>query len=1052
MGHGFVNNTLIGIFSLYCVLYGVQRFLMAVPSAALDGLKAFTQWMYAIVFVYLVQSVGRSEETTVSLLTTALLVVMYYMQAFPADSDSGDPSDLERIRLTSISNAFVWVVPWIGLLLYRFSTIDQGTKSTMTWVETMTSFGMPLLISIAFAVYASVDLSAAKSVRRLRAIGSCLTIPTTSVLTGMALSAAVVMSRTELGEKGFKSLIGDPKIGKVSSGIMMPFLTLVAPLLVLACMLGSTASDMVHQQKVLVVQKTSALIGALDQTWQYYDIAVQFLSDIIDDQVSYSTAAMSGNTIYSRLQITQQQTLDTYNIQAALPLNLWSLMEQYVQAKNSKFNMGGYYYAGSRNADPLSTGLYILPFNSGALSMAVCLILIVTWGYLTFRSKTWSLNLPTIFTVAISAILAYVMYLCKTLSNTVDDRMTIYCDQYGLTGEQCDASVAGVSAPMATLQGRIGIIQSGEGRVVVNETDLFGTIIGDGTGGTQANMKSLYASLSTYGTGTSVQQTLADFASAFTTLVSMASSVNMMHTTGDATVYVYSPTADPVTSDLNLSQISEGSIVDALLDATGFAASLGLAPLVPQVNTPYVTDSTNPYFSVLADPSTKKPSLFLNSAVKGQDFRVALLKLYSTREALTQMTYNPTMSPYYVGVLYSSSNFDVNSGSPRYITMLKQIMTSLVTASANLTSTSSYQQILASVLSDTTSWSNVMQHTTNGQYDAVNNVPAVCTTTTDRTIISDTLMHAISPRSSVQYDAFISLYLQELFWVTKLEMIHDTPQVSQDVSYIEKNVMGVNSGIMWALSIVAGVAAYQALKVQILPPEYFENYFKSRVAGSDVSSSNRLVLMGVFLLCFYTIANFTHLYTIEESVVGSMKFLNKQVWGGRTSIISLIIAMSLGFVSAPMWFSDYGERYSVLLATCVVVATMLTPTVYALSGDDGTSQVRLLRNMNMWGMMIVFTLTLAVVITKDSSLAKNKSLRYTVYTILVVTALGFTSVPILYIDSTNPNASGDEIDDRLKRTNVGVLVSLGLSAGMAYLYLNKMKALPIYRNMEFVPL
>lgn len=1050
MGHVFVNNTLIGIFCVYCVLYGAQRFMMAIPSAALDGLKACMQWLYAVVFVYLVQSVGRSEGSEVSLLTTALLVIMYYLQAFPADGGSTDSADLERMRLNYISNAFVWVVPLAGLLLYRFATMDRDTKSTMKWIDVATAFGLPMLIAIAYAVYASVDLSTALSVRRLRAAGSCLTIPTTSVLAGMALSAAVIMSKTELGDKGFKALIGDSKVGKLSSGILMPFLTLVAPLLVLACMLGSTASDMVHQQKVLVVQKTSALIGALDQTWQYYDIAVQFLSDIIDDQVSYSTTAMSGNTVFSRLQITQQQILDTYDLQDALPLNLWSLIETYVQAKNSKFNMGGYYYAGSRNADPLSTGLYILPYNSGAFSMVVCLILIVTWAFLTFRAKTWSLNLPTVFTVTISAMLAYVMYLCKTLSNTVDDRMTIYCDQYGLTGEQCDASTAGVSAPMATLQGRIGIIKSGEGRVVVNEKDLFGKLLGDGTGGTQANMKTLYASLSTYGTGTSVQQTLADFASAFTSLVSMASSVNMMHTTGDATVYVYSPTADAITSDLNLSQISEGSIVDTLMDPTGFAASLGLTPLVPQLNASYVTDSTNPYFSILADPSTKNPSLFLNSAVKGQDFRSALLKLYSTREALLQMTYEPTMSPYYVGVLYSASNFDVNSDSSRYITLLKQIMISLVTTSANLTSTSSYQQILASVLSDATSWSNVMQHTTGGQYDAVNAVPVVCSTTADRTIITDTLMHAISPRSGVQYDVFLSLYLQELFWVTKLEMIHDTPQVAQDVSYIEKRVMGVTSGIMWALSIVVGVAAYRELKVHIIPARYFDDYFKSTVAGSDVSSSNRLVLMGVFLLGFYTIANFTHMYTIEESVVGSMKFLNKQVWGGKTSIISLIIAMCLGFVSAPMWFSDFGERESVFLATCVIVATMLTPMVYVLGGDGKATQVRLLRNMNMWGMMMVFALTLAVVITKDSALAKSKSLRYTAYTVLVVTAIGFTSVPILYIDATNPNMSGDEIDDRLKRTNVGVLVSLGLSAGLAYIYLVKMKKTPIYG--EFVPL
>lgn len=1050
MGHGFVNNTLIGIFCVYCVLYALQRFMMAVPNAALDGLKAFMQWLYAIVFVYLVQSVGRSEDPSVSLLTTGLLVIMYYLQAFPADRDSGDSADLERVKMNSISNAFIWVVPLAGLLLYRFGTLDQGAKSTMKWLDVLTTFGLPMLVSIAYAVYASVDLSAARSLRRLRATGSCLTIPTTSIFAGTALSAAIVMSRTELGDRAFKALVGDPKGGKMSSGVLMPFLTLVAPLLILACMLGSTTSDMVHQQKVLVVQKTSALIGALDQTWKYYDIAVQLLSDVIDDQVSYSTMAMSGNTIFSRLQITQQQTLDTYDLQDALPLNLWAQIEQYVQAKNSKFNLGGYYYAGSRNADPLATGLYVLPYNSGAFSMVVCLILLASWGFTTYRAKAWGFGLSTIFSVAVSAVLAYVMYLCKSLSNTVDDRMTIYCDQYGLTGEQCDASAAGVSAPMATLQGRIGIIKSGEGRVVVNETDLFGTLLGDGTGGTQANMKTLYASLSTYGTGTSVQQTLTNFASAFTSLVSMASSVNMMHTTGDATVYVYSPTADAVTSDLTLSQISAGSIVDTLTDATGFAASLGLTPLVPRVNTSYVTDSTNPYFSILADPSTKNPSLFLNSAVNGQDFRTALIALYSTREALTQMMYNATMSPYYVGVLYSASDFDVNADSPRYITLLKLIMTGLVTASANLTSTSSYQQILAGVLSDTTSWSNVMQHTTTGQYDAVTNVPAVCSTTADRTIISDILMHAISPRSGVQYDALLSQYLQELFWVTKLEMIHDTPQLGQEVSYIEKNVMGVSSGIMWALSIVAGIAAYRALRVDIIKPEYFYDYFKSTVAGSDVSTSNRVVLMGVFLLGFYTIANFTHLYTIEENVVGSMKFLNKQVWGGKTSIISLIIAMSLGFVSAPMWFSDIGERYSVLIATSVVVATMLTPTVYALGGDGKATQVRLLRNMNMWGMMTVFACTLAIVITKDSALAKSPSLRYTAYTVLVITALGFTSVPILYIDATNPDATGDEIDDRLKRTNVGVFVSLVLSAGLAYLYLVQMKRKPIYSKMEYI--
>ena len=156
------------------------------------------------------------------------------------------------------------------------------------------------------------------------------------------------------------------------------------------------------------------------------------------------------------------------------------------------------------------------------------------------------------------------------------------------------------------------------------------------------------------------------------------------------------------------------------------------------------------------------------------------------------------------------------------------------------------------------------------------------------------------------------------------------------MSYIEKSVMGVNSGIVWAPSIVVGVAAYQASKWRSFHPFTLMTTLKAEwqevTFCHRADSSNGCVLLG-----FYTIANFTDMYTIEESVVGGMKFLNKQVRVGRTSVILLTIAMSLGFVSTPMWFSDYGKQYIVLLAACVVVATMLTPMVYARSGDGTRS-------------------------------------------------------------------------------------------------------------------
>ena len=1021
-------------FVLYLVLYISEKFSAGVQRSTpvLGNLKAVTQFAIAFIFAFVVYELGPKITSQDRKLPSQWLIfipiIVYILQEYTETTlNSGSLKANENAKNWMNSMYIVVLLALCMGLNWYFYDKEQGFRSFIVT-------GLGIVLYFVYTIYANASANSGNTLKSFQLTDKALNFPKTLTFFTTMLYFTVL---------SMKNVFVDIDAEKFTSKLYV--CAFAIPLIAGSFAIGSSVSDSIFETKRLLATKLLNIINLMDGSWTYHDICAQKLNDIITDIISVKSSinAPSANDIEALLTVDDQSVLDRFDLTDVIPLDLFQKLQTYLQAQNKNVDLKqflGFY----KNTDPLSTSNLV--YNDKGIWSCIFLgILVITYAAMAVKTKNIKVLsfYPLLGLGSLIAFLCYLGYTFRLISQGSAARNEVYCEQYNLKGEDCDNSSTQYQQANFHMINQIGIIQAGKGAVTVDGIDILDIASGQ-------NMKSLYSIMKSYPGQGAITDSIDTMVTAFNTLKAMAIEISLQTIANANSVKIYSASADPVSSDLDITDISLQNLVDVLTDGRSFMQCLGATPYVPDTTKTFVTG--NAYFSITQDPTTKNSVMMINYANKGQTFRQNLMDLFRNQEIVKEMIFdfanlgnnlNVTMNPQLLRNLYSSDQLDSNTTSHPYVDALKVSFKKILSSKLSLDLTSDK---FAQLTSPRSNWSSMKAFKTSGQYDVISNLPSM--TAGDAMIVKDVLMHAISPNASSQYDSAVDKYLDNLLWIAKLEMLNDTSSVMDEVNYVENTMFFGLNGWSIAFVVVFVFCLFWALDLKPSSDGYFSDYFQSAALGSKKSSNhNSLFLLVTLISLIYTVANFTDLYSLEKISLSNVMLTDMSIWGGKKTTIPLVISICMLLMFVPMYYRSTENREHIYLVTFLLICTMCSPLIYFLNSGAKDNAVLVARKFNGVAVIVVFAYVSFLLISKDSAwLKKGSWSKRGIYALVGVISLTCVSAPMMYLDIYQPEISATEFDERIKQVNIGVAVSIVIYAGLYIPFFVMMQRKKLFAN------
>lgn len=1031
------ENAMTLAFVLYLILYVCEKFSSGVQRSTpvLGNLKAVTQFAIALIFAFVVYELGPDityqDRKLPSQLLIFIPIIVYMLQEY---TDTTLTSGSEK----SNENAKNWMNSmYIFLLLALCMILNWKFYDSQLGFRSFVMSGLGIGLYFAYTIYANVSANnSGNTLKSFELTDKALNLPKTLTFFATMLYFTVLCMKNVFvsGEaKKFKS-----KLYACAFAI---------PMIAGAFLMGSTVSDSIFGIKRLMVTKLLNILKLVDGSWTYHNICTQKLNEIITDIISVKSSinTPNANDVEALLTIDDQSVLDRFDLTDSVPLDLFQKLQTYLQARNRGLDLKrflGFY----KNTDPLGSGSLIANIPGIWSCMLLGVVVIAYIGMAVFtKNLSFSSFYPLLGIGSLITFLIYLGYTARLISHASSARNEVYCEQYDLKGEDCNNSDSQYQQANFQLINQIGIIQAGTGAVTVDGVDVLDIASGQ-------NMKTLYNTMKNYPGQTAITDSIDTMIAAFNSLKSMAIEINLQAIPDAKSIKMYSAAADPISSDLNITDISLQDLVDVLVDSDGFMQTLGAKAYVPDTSKTFVSGDGNAYFSVSQDPTTKNSVMMINYAGKGQTFRQHVMDLFRVREIVKEMIYDSanlgnnfavTMNPQLLRNLYSSGEFDVNATGHPYIDAIKTSFKTILSSKLSLDLTTDK---FAQLTSPRTNWNSMKAFQTSGQHDVISNLPSL--TSGDAMTIKDLLMHAIAPKADSQYDSTVDAYLGNLLWVTKLELLNDTSNVMNEVNYVENTMffgLNVSTGVF---VVVFVICLFSSLGLKFSSDSYFSDYFQSAALGSKMSKDHNSLFLLVTLICLiYAVTSFADLYSLEKTSLSNVIFTDTSIWGGKKTTILLVVSICTLLMFVPMYFPSSEKREHIYLVTFLLICMMCSPLVYFLKSGAKNNTILVARKFNSVAVVAVFACVCLLLISKDHPLLKKNSWKKRgIYLTVGMVCLTCVSAPMMYLDIYQPEISSTEFDDRIKKVNIGIYASMGIYAALYLLFFVKMQRKQLFAN------
>ncbi len=1023
-------------FVVYLLLYISEKFSAGVQreTPVIGILKVISQFAIAIIFAFVVYELGPNITSQERKLPSHLLIlapiIVYVLQEYTDTTLlAGSAKENENARNWVNSLYISFMLALCLVLNWYFYDADRGFNSFLV-------SGLGIVLYFAYTIYANVSANSGNSLKSFELTEKAMDFPKTLTFFATMLYFTVL---------SMKNIFVLDNAKKFTSKLYA--CAFAIPIIAGSYAIGTSISDTIFSNKRLMVTKLLNIIKSIDGGWTYYDICSQQLNTLINNIISAKSSILtpSANDVEAFLNIDDQNVLDRFGLEDTIPLNLFQKLQSYLQTRNGSLDLKrflGYY----KNTDPLASGSLLFN-NTGVWSLLT--LGSTAFVYAIAAVKTKHINVLSTYPIlglgALVGILIYLGYTCRLISHSSAARNEVYCEQYGLHGDECDNSNTQFQQANFQLVNQIGTIKAGSGAINVDGIEIHRIANG-------RNMKTLYNIMRNYPGQTPVTESIDLMMAAYNNLKSMAIEIHLQPIANASSIKIYSAAADPISSKLDVTDISLQDLLDVLVDDNSFMQSLGGYPYVPDTSKTFISGDGNAYFSVTSDPSTKNDVIMINYANKGQTFRQSIMDLFRVREVVKEMIYdfanidsnlNLTMNPRLLRNLYSSGEWDVNASNSPYIDAMKTSFKAILSSKLSLNLTSDRFAQLTSPRSD---WPTMKAFQTGGQYDVISNLPKL--TSEDLLVVKDLLMHAISMDPNSVYDTTVDAYLNELLWVTKLELLNDTSTVMDEVDYVENTLFTRLNITTVVFVVVFGYLLFKALGLSRSSDSYFTDYFQSAALGSKMSvQHNSLYLVVLFICLIYAVANLTDLYSLEKTSLSNVIFTNTSIWGGKKTTIPLVISICVLLMSFPMYFPSSEKREHILFVTFLMICMMCSPLIYFLKGGAKNNAALVARKVNGVAVVVIFAYVSLLLISKDSPwLAKKSWSKTGIYLLAGSICLTCVSAPMMYLDIYQPDISASEFDDRIKKVNIGIYASIGIYAALYLMVYTKMQRKKLFAN------
>lgn len=1026
------------IFCLYLILYISEKFSSSLQRRipTIGNLKAVSQFAIALTFAYLVVHTGsRVQDQTTSQLTILIPVIVYLLQEYTETTlSSGSSQENENLK-NWMNSMYIFVFCALCLAInWYFYDPDKSFPSFL-----LTGLGISLYLF--YTIYANTSANAGNTEKSFVLTKSTLNFPKTLTFFSVMLYFSIMC---------MKSLCVAAKPEQFNTKLYA--CAFAIPLIVGSFQIGSFVSDSIWALKRLFVTKLLTIVNLIDKNWTYHDICSEKLNNIVTGiisvQKSISTPGL--DELKAWLTVDDPKMLESFGLTGTVPLDLFQELNAYFQIRNNRFDLGQFLGRFYKNTDPSKTSTLIYN-NTGIWScFTLGALTLVYMGTAVWTQKLKiSSFLSALATAALVGFLVYLGYTFRTVSHASAARHEIYCEQYDLQGSECNASDYQYQQANFHLVNQINTIKAGSGVVSVNDSEIYDVKYGQ-------NMTQLYNVLKTYPGQLSITDNIDAMVKAFNNLKSIAIETSLQFKSDASSINIYSASPDPVSANLDLTDITLQNLIDILTDARNFMQSLGVSAYVPDPQRAFVLD--NAYFSVIQAPDdSNKTILLINFANKGQFFRQNVMDCFRVKQVVEEMIYgfsalgnnvNVTMNPMLLRNLYSSSQFDINANNHPYIDAVKASMRAILVKKLAIDlpagdDLASFR--FAQLTSPRSNWSSIKTFKTNGENEIISNLPSM--SSQDVIVVKDFLMHAILPATSSKYDSTINMYLENLLWIVKLELLNDASPIMTDINYVE-NIVFRNLNIWTAVFVVAFVfCAFHSLKIGFTSDSYFNDYFQSSALGSKPSSAyNSLILLITLISLTLSVSIFTDIYRLEKASLANIVFTDSSFWGGKQSTIPLIISICTLLMFLPMYFPRLDNREHIYLVTFLLICTLCSPIVYTAQNTKKDT-VLTARRFNGVAVIVVFALVSFLLITRDSSWLKtNHWNKGGVYLVLGVICLTCVSTPMMFLDLYQPEISKIEFNDKIKTVNNGVYIAICMYALLYIPFFVMMKRKKLFSN------
>lgn len=1032
-------------FGLYLTLYICEKLCFGFRhnSPVLGNLKALTQFAIAFIFTFVMYELGPDisvqDRTFASNFLIFIPVVVYFLQEYTDTIlNSGSLQDNENAK-NWMNSMYIAVLFSLCMGLNWF--FYDPTKNFTSFIIT----GLGIALYLFYTLYSNLSANASNTMKGFELSKTALNFPKTLTFFSVALYFTVMC---------MKNTFSAVKPEKFKTKLYA--CAFAIPLIAGSFQMGSFVSDSIWALKRLMATKLINILNLIDGSWTYHDICSQKINDIITNVISVrsSVSTPSRNDIEAWLTIDDPKDLNSFGLTDTIPLNIFRELQAYIQARNSNSDLEQFLGKFYRNTDPLKSDKLVYN-NTGIWS---CFTLgTLTIVYLGSSIWTKKLKVLTLYSglgvVLLVGFLVYLGYTLRTVSLASAARHEVYCEQYNLKGNDCETSDSQYQQANFKLINQINAIKNGSGPIIIDGVTVYDVA-------ENKNMKQLYNALKTYPGQSALPDYIDTMLSAFNTLKSVAIEVSLQARSDASSIKIYSASSDPVSTKLDLTDISLQDLMDVLVDSRNFMQSLGASMYVPDQTRTFNMD--NAYFSISQAPNgNEKQVMIINYAGKGQSFRQNIMDLFRVKGVVEEMIFdfsvlgnnlNITMNPSLLRNLYNSDQLNINANSHPYADAikysLKAILTKKLTLDIKIETNPRFD--LASykfdqLTSPRSNWTSLKSFKTTNEYDIISNLPFM--STNDAITVKDLLMHAISPVADSRYDSTVGAYLEDLLWVVKLEMLNDSSAIMEEVKYTENTVFK-NLNLCTAVFIIIFIFyIFSSLDIGFSSDSYFSDYFQSSALGSKSSHVyNSLILLVTLISLAHSVSIFTDLYRLEKASFANVAVTDPSIWGGKKTTVPLIVSICILLMFTPMYFPRIDNREHVYLVTFLLICTMCSPIIYA-SNNNKEDTILTARKLNGIAVISVFAAVSLLLITRDSAWLKNSFWsKGGIYLVLGAVCLTCVSTPMMFLDIYHPEISTSEFEDRVKTVNVGVYIAISIYVLLYLLYFVKMKRRKLFAN------